>query len=387
VNTFVLTSEQEMLRDGLQRFLDNRYDLATSRAAVKTGGGWQPAIWRAMAEDLGLLGATLPESAGGTGGGSTELMIIAEALGRSLVVEPYVDTAVLGAGLLHRGGGPRAREVLEGIVAGTALTAFAGAEGAGFEVVATTARREHGGWVLHGAKPVVTTAPLATHLLVTARTGGSPEGVSLFLLDFDATDPPPRSTVHRLRTVDDRVAADLVFDGVRLPADALLGTEGAAAPIVAAAVDDATAAVCAEAVGCMRRVLADTVDYTRQRTQFGQPISRFQVLQHRMVDMYLEVEQAAAATSLAMLSLDAPVPERTRAVSAAKATISRAARFVGQNAVQLHGGMGMTEELAVGHYFKRLTAIEYEFGSTSSHLARYASLTDPRAVTTSGGPP
>jgi len=383
VSGFVLTSEQELLREGLVKFLDNRYDLATSRAAVKTGAGWQPEIWRALAEDLGLLGATLPESAGGTGGGPIELMIIAEALGGALVVEPYVDTAVLGTGLLRRTGGPRAQEVLARIVAGTALTAFAATE-TGPDVVATTALRDNNGdgWVLEGAKSVVTTAPLATHLLVTARTAGSPtdqHGISLFLLDFDAATPPPGMTVHRLRTIDDRVAADLVLDGVRLPGDALLGVEGEAGHVVEAAVHEATAAVCAEAVGCMGKVLADTVDYTRQRTQFGQPISRFQVLQHRMVDMYLEVEQAAAATYLAMFSLEAPEAERARAVSAAKVTIARAARFVGQNAVQLHGGMGMTEELAVGHYFKRLTAIEYEFGTASSHLARYAALTDPRA--------
>jgi alkylation response protein AidB-like acyl-CoA dehydrogenase len=312
-------------------------------------------------------------------------MIIAEALGGALVVEPYVDTAVLGAGLLRRCGGPRADEVLARIVAGTALTAFAATE-IGPDVVATTAHREGEGWVLDGAKSVVTTAPLATHLLVTARTtstvAGSftdQDGVSLFLLDFDAAAPPPGMTVHPLRTIDDRVAADVLLDGVRLPGDALVAGEGEAAGVVEAAVHEATAAVCSEAVGCMRTVLADTVEYCKQRTQFGQPISRFQVLQHRMVDMYLEVEQAAAATYLAMFSLEASGVERARAVSAAKVTIARAARFVGQNAVQLHGGMGMTEELAVGHYFKRLTAIEYEFGAASTHLARYAALTDPRA--------
>jgi alkylation response protein AidB-like acyl-CoA dehydrogenase len=301
-------------------------------------------------------------------------------------VEPYLDTAVLGAGLLHRCGGARAEQVLARIVAGTAVTAFADTEAGGGSDLTTTARRDGEGWVLDGAKSVVTSAPLATHLLVTARPAEA-GSVSLFLLDFDSTAPPPGVTVHPLRTIDDRVAADLVFDGVRLPADSLLGREGEAGPVVDAAVHEATAAICAEAVGCMRTVLADTVAYTRQRTQFGQPISRFQVLAHRMVDMYLEVEQAAAATYLAIFSLDAPDAERARAVSAAKVTIARAARFVGQNAVQLHGGMGMTEELAVGHYFKRLTAIEYEFGSTSSHLARYAGLTDPRRPTDRPGRP
>jgi alkylation response protein AidB-like acyl-CoA dehydrogenase len=377
----VPTPEQELLREGLTKFLGDRYDLEASRAAVKTGAGWQPEIWRALAEELDLLGATLPEHAGGMAGGPIELMIIAEALGHALVVEPYMDTAVLGAGLLHRSGGARAGEVLARIVAGTALTAFAALEaGPDLHVVATTAVRDGEEWVLDGAKSVVTTAPLATHLLVTARTAGSPadrDGVSLFLLEFDAAAPPPGMTVHPLRTIDDRLAADLVLHGVRLPGDALLGTVGEARQVVERAVDEATAALCAEAVGCMRRVLADTVMYTKQRTQFGQPISRFQVLQHRMVDMYLEVEQAAAATYLAMLCLNAGDTERARAVSAAKVTIGRAVRFVGQNAVQLHGGMGMTEELAIGHYFKRLTAIEHELGTASTHLARYAALTHP----------
>ncbi|HEX4253038.1 MAG TPA: acyl-CoA dehydrogenase family protein [Pseudonocardia sp.] len=382
MTAFVLTDEQLMLRDGLTKFLASRYDLDASRAAVKTGAGWQPEIWRALAQDLGVLGASLPESVGGTGGGPTELMVIAEALGYALVVEPFVDTAVLGAGLLRRCAGPRAAELLAQLVDGAAVTAFAATEsGPDLHVVATAARRrgDGEGWVLDGAKSVVTSAPIATHLLVTARTSGNPDdrdGISLFLLDPAASG----ITAHPMRTIDDRVAADLVFDGVRLPGDALLGAEGGAWPLVEQVVDEATAAVCAEAVGCMRKVLADTVEYTKQRKQFGQPLSRFQALQHRMVDMYMEVEQAAAAVQLATLALDAPSrTERARGVSVAKATTSRAARFVGQNAVQLHGGMGMTEELAVGHYFKRLTAFEYEFGTESAHLARYTALDQSRS--------
>ena len=180
--------------------------------------------------------------------------------------------------------------------------------------------------------------------------------------------------MHCYRTIDDRRAADLILDEVRLPGDALLGE---AEPSLARARDEGAAAVCSEAVGCMRKVLADTVEYAKQRHQFGQPIGSFQVLQHRMVDMYIEVEQAVAAVYLAVLNLDAEPDDRARAVSAAKATVGRAARFVGQNAVQLHGGMGMTEELAIGHYFKRLTAMQYEFGSTDHHLSRYAALTRP----------
>ncbi|HEU0192008.1 MAG TPA: acyl-CoA dehydrogenase family protein [Mycobacterium sp.] len=380
---FSLTDEQELLRGTVGKFLTNRYGLDASRTAAKTGPGWQPEIWQAFAK-LGILGATLPESVGGLGGGPVELMIITEALGHALVTEPFVDTVVLGGGLLQRAGGAAADELLRRVVAGDAMVALAAEEPASagtWHDVTTTARRDGDDWVLHGTKIVVPAAPLATHLLVTARTSGAQRdtgGISLFLVDFDAAAPPAGMTVESLRTIDDRHAADLTFDGLRLPAGALLGAEGQVWPSLELAADQAIAAVVSEAVGCLRRVLADTVAYTKQRQQFGQPIANFQVLQHRMVDMFMEVEQAVAAQYLAMLKLDAEPAERACAVSAAKATIARVARFVGQNAVQLHGGMGMTEELAIGHYFKRLTVIESEFGSRDRHLMRYAELTTRR---------
>jgi alkylation response protein AidB-like acyl-CoA dehydrogenase len=373
---FNLTKEQELLRDGLDRFLATRYHLETSRTAAKSGAGWQPEIWRAFADELGILGATLPEDVGGMGGGPVELMVISEALGQALVVEPYVDTVVVAGGLLRRAGGEGATSVLERIVAGTAIVALAAAEptsGDRWQHVTTTAERHCDEWVLNGTKSVSVGAPLATHLLVTARTA-STVGISLFLVDLDRAGPGLE--VHSYRTIDDRRAADLAFDGLRLPVGALLGDEGDAWSSVAQARDEGAAAICSEAVGCMRKVLNDTVGYCKQRRQFGQPIGSFQVLQHRMVDMYIELEQATAAVYLAILHLADEPADRARAVSAAKATIGRAARFIGQNAVQLHGGMGMTEELAIGHYFKRLTAIEYEFGSADYHLARYAELTN-----------
>ncbi len=368
---FRLSAEQDMLRDGLNKFLATRYDLESSRAAAKTGPGWQPAIWRGFAEELGILGAALPESAGGMGGGPVEVMVIAEELGRALVIEPYIDTIVVSGGLLARAGGTRADAVLEAVGEGTAVVALAAAESSDhWEALSTNAVADGDGWVLTGTKNVVVAAPLATHLLITARTG---DGVSLFLTEFDAAAPPPGVQVHGYRTIDDRRAADLVIDGLRLPADALI--ERDARPSLELARDEGAAAVSAEAVGAMRTVLHDTVEYCKQRQQFGQPIGGFQVLQHRMVDMYIELEQAVAAALLAALKLDADPAARARAVSAAKATVGRAARFVGQSAVQLHGGMGMTEELAIGHYFKRLTALQYEFGSTDAHRARYAALT------------
>jgi len=379
---FNLSAEQELLRDGLGKFLAARYTLEDSRAAAKIGAGWQPEIWRSFAGELGILGATLPESAGGSGGGSVESMVIAEELGRALVIEPYIDTVVVAGGLLQRAGGAAAAAVLERICVGSAVVACAVTEAASgdhWEGMSTEAVREDNSaehWLITGAKTVVMDAPLATHLLIAARTGGAPgdyRGMALFLTAFDATAPPPGLEVHGYRTIDDRRAADLVFAGLRLPADALLSDD--AWPLLARARDEGAAAVCAEAVGVMRTVLADTVEYCKQRQQFGVPISSFQVLAHRMVDMYMELEQSVAAAYLAVLNLDAEPLARARAVSAAKATVGRAARFIGQNAVQLHGGMGMTEELAIGHYFKRLTALQYEFGSTDHHRTRYATLT------------
>lgn len=374
---FNLSHEQDLLRDGLNKFLATRYDLEKSRTAVKTGAGWQPDIWTAFADELGIIGAALPEDVGGIGGGPVEVMVIAEALGNALVVEPYVDTAVVAAGLLRRADSDVARGVLEGIAAGTAIVALAATEagsGENWRSPATTATPDGDGWVLTGSKIMSVTAPLATHLLVTAQ---APAGLSLFLIDLGSVGP--ELSMHAYRTVDDRRAADIVLDGVRVGADALLGTEGDAWASLDTARDEGAAAVCAEAVGCMRRVLADTVEYCKQRKQFGQPIGSFQALQHRLVDMHMEVEQSVAAVYLATLNLEAEPDVRARAVSAAKATVGRAARFVGQNAVQLHGGMGMTEELAIGHYFKRLTAVQSEFGTTDQHVARYARLTAPTA--------
>ena len=372
---FTLTPEQQLLADGLGKFLDARYDLQASREAIKVGAGWQPEIWRALADELGVIGACLPEAMGGDDGGPEELMVVTEALGHALVVEPFVDSVVLGARLLHATGAEPALAAARRIAAGEAVSALAALEdssGGVLSRIATSADRDGDGWVINGTKAVVTSAPIADYLIVSARTAGEPDdpaGVSLFLLEL-GDNAPAGLTSHPLRTIDDRVAADLVFTDVRVPADALIAES--AIDLLERAWDEATAAVVSEAVGLMRKVFTDTVEYAKQRQQFGVPIGSFQALQHRMVDMHLELEQSVAAQYFAILSLDDAPAERAAAVSAAKATISRAARFIGQNAVQLHGGMGMTEELAIGHYFKRLTAVEYEFGTADAHLARFA---------------
>src|SRR6267142_2749380 len=267
---FNLSKEQELLRDGLGKFLSTRYDLEKSRAAAKTGAGWQPDIWRGFADELGILGAALPEDVGGIGGGPVEVMVIADALGHALVVEPYVDTVVVAGGLLRRAGGPAATALLEKVVAGTAIVALAATEpgsGEQWQNVSTVADPDGDECVLSGSKIVAMSAPLATHLLITAQTSS---GLSIFVVETDSASTGIE--IHSYRTVDDRRAADLVFDGLRLPASALLGQEGQAWPSLAKARDEGAAAICSEAVGGMRKVLADTVEYCKQRQQFGRPI-------------------------------------------------------------------------------------------------------------------
>ncbi|WP_134325058.1 acyl-CoA dehydrogenase family protein [Cumulibacter soli] len=374
--TISITDEHAQLRQYLNRFLGERYDLAKSRDVIKNGSGWQPDIWQAFASELGILGATFSAEAAGDDGGAAEALTITEALGGALVVEPYVETVVLAGTLVRELVGAQANDHLRAIAEARAIYAVGTLEsGSGhcYHDVQTTARRDGEGWVLNGAKAVVTFAPVATDLLITARTSGARrdvDGISLFRIA--TADAPAGLSQHVMRTYDDRLAADLVLDGVQLSADALVGAEGGAWAALDLAVDSATAAVCSEAVGCMRKLVDDTVEYAKQREQFGKPIGSFQVLQHRMVDMYIQTEQASAAAELAFGALERQPQARAKAVSAAKVTVARAARYVGQQAVQLHGGMGMTEELAVGHYFKRLTAIESEFGTDEHHLIRYA---------------
>jgi alkylation response protein AidB-like acyl-CoA dehydrogenase len=374
---FSFSEEQQLLRDTLRSFLDRRYGFAARYAAARTESGWRPEIWQALARELGILGMPLPERSGGLGGDPVSAMVVMEEFGRALVIEPYLESVILCGGLLARAGGARADAVLAQMVRGEAVVALAWAEaqsGYDFARIETSARRDGRGWRLDGRKSVVMAAPWATQLLVSARTSGGAgdrAGVSLFILD----KLTPGITVSAYPTVDGRRAADLLLDGVRLPADALLGGEGAALDSLEQAGDEAIAAISAEAVGVLEILLRDTVAYTQQRRQFGQPIANFQVLQHRMVDMYMEIEMARSATLLATLKLSAPSQERAIAASGARVTVSKACRFVGQNAVQLHGGMGMTDELSVGHYFKRATMIEAEFGSADFHLQRHAALT------------
>ena len=373
---FSFTEEQTLLRDSLASWLADNHDFDKRREMVALPTGRRPETWSAFANELGILGATFAEADGGLGGGPIEAMVIMEEFGKSLVTEPYLGTVVIGGGFLKASSSPAARETIGRIIAGETILAFAWAEPGGRYDLAnleTTARREGPGWVLNGRKAVVVGGPWADQLVVTARTGGGRRdraGVSLFLVEKDSTGV----TTRDYPTVDGGRASEVHLENVTVPADRLLIAEGEALPLVERVVDEAIAATTAEACGVLRKLHESTVDYTRQRKQFGAPLSSFQVLQHRMVDMYMELEQAISMSFMAHLKLGEADEVRAKAVSAAKARIGRACRFVGQNAIQLHGGMGMTDELAIGHYFKRATLIESAFGGVDHHLARYEAL-------------
>jgi alkylation response protein AidB-like acyl-CoA dehydrogenase len=373
---FNFTEEQSMVRDTVASFLQDKYDFETRRKIVASESGWRADYWKAFAEELGILGAPFSEELGGLGGGAIDNMIIMEEFGKALVIEPYLGTVVIGGGFMKHSGYAGAASVIEGIVAGTTTIAFAYAEPQGrytWQDLKTTAKKEGSGYVLNGHKAVVVGAPFATHLVVTARTGGAQRdtgGVSVFLVDKTL----PGIVTRDYPTVDGGRASEVYFENVSIPADALIGEEGGGLPLVNKVLDEATAAVGAEAVGVLRKLHEGTLDYAKQRKQFGTAISNFQVLQHRMVDMFIEVEQAVSMTYMATIKLDESDAERAKAVSAAKVRIGRACKFVGQNAIQIHGGMGMTDELAIGHYFKRASIIEGLFGSVDHHLRRYESL-------------
>ena len=370
---FSFTDEQSMLRDTVASYLRDNYDMEKRRAALKTEAGWRPAVWKAFADELGILGAPFSEDHGGLGGGALENMIVLEEFGKALVVEPYLGTVVIGGGFLKAAGGGLAADRIGQIISGEATYAFAYAEPQGRYNLAdlkTTAKKDGSGWVLNGAKAVVIGAPWASHLIVTARTGGGQrdaQGVSVFVVEKGAKGV----TTRDYPTVDGQRASEVMFENVALPAEALIGPEGAALPLIEQVVDEAIIASCGEAVGVLSTAQQMTVEYAKQRKQFGQPIGQFQVLQHRMVDMFIQVEQSISMTYMAHIRMEEGPEARAKAASAAKAQIGKACKFVGQNAIQLHGGMGMTDEMAIGHYFKRATALEALFGNTDHHLARY----------------
>jgi alkylation response protein AidB-like acyl-CoA dehydrogenase len=371
---FELSKDQQLFADNLRRYLDQHYSFEQRRAILQSPAGWSRPIWTGLAE-LGLLGLAIPEQEGGLDAPPVEMLVTMTALGRALVVEPFLASAILATRLVCELGSPEQRQVLlPALAAGERIAVPAHGEAearydSGY--VATVATRVDGEYALSGRKAVVLHAPLADHLLVSARTAGAPDdaaGISLFLVD-----PRARGvSLVAYPTLDGQRAADLTLRDVRVSADDRLGPDGEAGPALAAAWDAGVAALCAEAVGALEALLSATVEYAKTRKQFGVPIGTFQALQHRIADMFIQVEQARSMGYLASLRARHPDPVVRRAsVSAAKVVVGRACRRVAQDAVQLHGGMGMADELAVSHYFRRLAAIELSLGDTDHHLERF----------------
>lgn len=373
---FNFTDEQNMVRDGISRLVREQYDWDTRREVIASEAGWRPEFWGQLAE-LGMLAAPFSEEDGGFGGGAVETMLIMEEFGKGLVVEPFIPGVVCAGGFLkHAGTAAQKEEYLSAIIAGEKIFAFAYAEPQGRYDLAnltTTAKKDGDGYTLSGQKAVVIGAPWASHLIVTARTSGGQSdqnGVSVFIVAKDADGVSTRDYA----VVDGRRASEVYFENVSLSADALIGEPDNGLPLIDKVVDEATAAVCAEATGAIKVTHEMTLEYAKQRKQFGVPISSFQVLQHRMADMFMEYEQSISMSYLATIKLSAEEAERKKAVSAAKVRIGQSARFVGQSAVQTHGGMGVTDETAVSSYFKRLSIIESEFGSVDHHMRRHIKL-------------
>ncbi len=371
---FSFTEEQTLLRNMVQSFVQDNYDFDARMKIVRSDEGMSREIWQQFAE-LGLLAAPFSEDLGGLDGGPIETMVIMEELGRGLVVEPYLPTVVLCGGILSRHGSAAQQQGhLPGLIAGEDIWALAYSESQSrFNLadVRTSAKADGDGYVLNGAKAVVIGAPWANKLIVSARLSGDQfdrDGLGLFIVDKAAAGV----STQDYQTVDGSRASEITLENVAVSADALIGDAGNGFAVLEEAIDFGIGAVCAEAIGHMKMLNDATVEYCKTRKQFGVPIGSFQVLQHRMVDMFMEYEQSVSMTYMVNMKLAEAESERRKAAAGAKVQIGKSGRFVGQEAVQLHGGMGMTEELSVGHYFKRLTMIDIQFGNVDHHLKRFA---------------
>ena len=375
---FDYTEEQQLLADSVRKYLASHYGFEARRKTIASGDGFSAGAWSTFVE-MGLTAIPFAPEDGGFGGGAVDLMASMEAFGDALVVEPVLDNIALAGRLVARTGSEAQRTaVLAGLIDGSRKLAFASLEpGRRYELVpeVTTARKAGTGWTLDGHKLVVIGAPLADTLVVSARSAA---GCSLFLVARDA----PGVALSSYRTVDGQRAADIALTGVAVGAEALLGADGAALPAIEEAVDFATALLCCDAVGAMKSANDATLDYLKTRKQFGAPIGSFQALQHRMVDMFIACEFSRSMAVLAACRVDAAagntdattITDRQRAVSQAMVCIADAARLISQESVQLHGGMGMTEEMKVSHTFRRLTVLAQRFGDADHHLARLSAL-------------
>ena len=372
---FDLTEEQRLLRDSVERLLADHYGFDKRRSYLAQPEGWSRGLWAQYAE-LGLLGLPFPEDYGGFGGGPIEVMLVMEAFGRVLALEPYLATVVLGGTAMRLAGGEEQKaSMLPQIAEGELILAFAhGERQSRYDLtdVLTTAKPKGSGWVIDGAKSVVLHGDSAQRLILSARNSGErddPDGITLFLVNAASNGVARRAYPMR----DGTRAAEISLSGVEVGEEDVLGEVGAGFPVIERVVEAGIAATAAEAVGAMETMQAMTLEYLRTRTQFGRPIGQNQVLQHRATEMLMELERGRSMAMLAAMMVDEPDPaERAHNIAMAKVGVGQASKFVSQNAIQLHGGIGMTEEYAVGHYFRRCMVIEHTFGDTAHHLSRLA---------------
>lgn len=371
---FDITQEQQLVKDSVARFVTDNYDLETRMAASTAKLGYSEDHWKTFAE-LGWLGLPFSEADGGFGGDAIDTMLIFEEFGKGLVLEPYMASVVLGGGVLRRAGSQTQKEeLIAALVTGEIKLALAYSEvQSRFDLhdVTTSARQDGSDYVLNGAKSMVLNAATADHIIVSARTSGGQmdkNGISLFLVprETDGVDCKGFPTVDGLR------AAEIEFKDAKIPASALIGEAGSGLETLTGAINDGILAIAAEAIGAMEILYKDTVEYTQEREQFDHPMSDFQVVQHRLVEMFMEYETCKSLLYRATLESAQNAPTAQRTIHALKHMVGKAGIFVGENAVQLHGGMGMTEELRIAHYFKRLLVIDAQFGNSDHHLELFA---------------
>jgi len=374
---FDFTEEQTLLNNMVTSFVRDNYDWETRCSIVKTEEGWKQENWSQFAE-LGLLGVPFSEDHGGLGGSPTDLMIVMEQFGKGLVVEPYLPSVILAGGLIKNlGSKEQTDQIVPKIISGDQRYVFAYAEHQSrFDLfdVKTSAAKDGDSYVINGLKSVVFGAGAATHIIIAARTSGdqrSKKGITLFMTEIGSEG----ITLQNYPTIDEYRASEVIIENLKVSKDAILGKVDEAYDVIEEEVDKSTIAACSEALGILEVLKDATTDYCKNRKQFGQPISKNQVIQFRLVDMMMEYEQAKSILYMAITSDLSNPDERRKTVSALKSRMGKAIKFVGENAIQLHGGMGMTEEYMISHYFKRATMIGVLFGNVDYHMKRFIELT------------
>ncbi len=373
---FTFNEEQSLIQDQVDQFVQKEYDWETRQSLSNSELGFGEDNWKTFAE-LGWLGISVSEDSGGFGGSAIESMLIMEAFGKGLVVEPFLETVIMAGGLIDDHGSDQQKSsFLEPAIAGEMHLALAYAEPQSrfnLSDVVTEAKVDGDNFIINGYKSVVMNGPSADQIIVSARTSGTQldeNGISLFIIDANASGLDKTN----YKTVDGRRASDLTFENVSVSKENLIGDQDKGFEILDSAIDKAILAISAEAVGAMEVLYKTTVEYTKTREQFGTAIGKFQVLQHRMVDMFMEYEQCKSLLYMATMKHEEKAEDAKKAISGLKYQVGKAGKFIGQQAVQLHGGMGVTDELNVGHYFKRLTTVGTIFGNTDYHLKKYTSL-------------